>query len=132
MSQRTIHFSEIHTARVTAGEKRCTIRGPRKLPIAAGDTLKLRGPRFAGYGKAHPQPARLLRTATCTGVNEVVLHFAKDGSVCKIDLSGPPFCAPNSVAEFARMDGFKDEREMGRFFIKLYGPEPFKGILIRW
>jgi hypothetical protein len=122
----------MHTGRVEAGEKRCTIRGPRKLPVAAGDTLKLRGPRFAGYGKVHPQPARLLRTATCVGVNDVVLHFAPDQSVFAIDISGPAFDVPTCIGEFARMDGFENALEMGRFFVKLYGTEPFHGILIRW
>jgi hypothetical protein len=73
-----------------------------------------------------------LRTATCVGVNDVVLHFAPDHSVRAIDISGPAFDGPTCVGEFARMDGFKDALEMGRFFVKLYGPEPFRGILIRW
>jgi hypothetical protein len=30
------------------------------------------------------------------------------------------------------MDGFADELEMGRFFVKPHGPEPFHGVLIRW
>jgi len=133
MAQHTIHFSEIHTARVAAGDKRCTIRSPRKRPIAAGDTLKLRGPRFAGRGKIHPQAARLLRTATCVGVHQVILHFARDQSVLAIDISGErAFEVPSCVRDFARMDGFENALEMGRFFVKLHGPEPFYGILIRW
>ena len=88
MAQHTIHFSEIHTMRVAAGDMRCTIRAPRKRPIAVG---------FAGRGKAHPQAARLLRTATCVGVNEIILHFARDHSVEAIDISGPVFDGPTPL-----------------------------------
>ena len=39
---------------------------------------------------------------------------------------------PSCVRDFARMDGFENALEMGRFFVKLHGPEPFHGVLIRW
>ena len=39
---------------------------------------------------------------------------------------------PTWVDAFALMDGFADAHEMGRFFVKLHGPEPFHGFLIRW
>jgi hypothetical protein len=32
----------------------------------------------------------------------------------------------------ARTDGFASALEMGRFFRKLHGPGPFRGVLIRW
>jgi len=73
-----------------------------------------------------------LRTATCVGVHQVILHFARDHSVEAIDISGPVFDGSTRVDAFAQMDGFADAREMGRFFVKLYGPEPFHGVLIRW
>jgi hypothetical protein len=43
-----------------------------------------------------------------------VLHYAKDGAVRAIDVSGPHFEAPRSVEEFARKDGFADALAMGR------------------
>jgi hypothetical protein len=32
----------------------------------------------------------------------------------------------------ARLDGFANALEMGRFFRKLHGLGPFRGVLIRW
>jgi len=73
-----------------------------------------------------------LRTAVCVGVNEIVLHFERDRAVRAFDILGASFDAPRWVADFARMDGFADSLAIGRFFTKLHGPRPFRGILICW
>jgi hypothetical protein len=36
------------------------------------------------------------------------------------------------VEAFAKLDGFANALEMGRFFRKLHGPGTFRGVLIRW
>ena len=43
-------------------------------------------------------------------------------------LSAPSRCRVRSPGWTA----LKTRSEMGRFFVKLHGPEPFHGILIRW
>ena len=50
-----------------------------------------------------------MRTATCVGVHQVILHFARDQSVLAIGISGErAFEVPSCVRDFARMDGFED------------------------
>ena len=50
-----------------------------------------------------------------------------------IDVGGPRFgINVTDVEAFARLDGFANALEMGRFFRKLHGPGPFRGVLIRW
>jgi hypothetical protein len=128
---RTIRFAKFQTELVASGKKRMTIRAPRKDEIKAGDTLRLLGPRWAGYRtRSHSEP---LREAVCVGVNDIILRFSPTTSaVISADISGPVFGGPLSVEALAWADGFADALEMGRFFVKWHGPEPFKGILIRW
>lgn len=96
-------------AKVASGEKRQTIRPPRKRPIKAGDRLSLR----AWTGAAYRSPQRELRAAVCEAVECVTIgkNFADDDE--------------------ARRDGFKDSAEMREWFRKVHGL-PFTGDRISW
>ena len=130
----TYRFNESQTGLVESGKKRMTIGAPRKVPTRAGDTLRLTGPVFAGFGKVAANPGRLLRIAVCRGVHPIELRFNRDTSeVIFIDMGGQLFVLDVVDPEaFARLDGFANALEMGRFFRKLHGPGPFRGVLIRW
>jgi hypothetical protein len=128
---RTIRFAKFQTELVASGKKRMTIRASRKDGIEAGDKLRLMGPTRAGprqRSKAEP-----LREAVCVGVNDIMLRFSpKTKALISAEISGPVFAGPLNVDALAWADGFADALEMGRFFVKWHGPEPFKGVLIRW
>jgi len=134
MATHTYRFSEFQAGLVESGEKTMTIRAPRKAPTRVGDTLRLTGPVFAGFGKVAANPGRLLRIAVCRGVHPIELRFNRDTSeVIFIDMGGQMFVLDVVDPEaFARLDGFANALEMGRFFRKLHGPGPFRGVLIRW
>jgi hypothetical protein len=134
MATHTYRFSEFQAGLVESGEKTMTIRAPRKAPTRVGDTLRLTGPMFAGFGKVAANPGRLLRIAVCRGVHPIELRFHRTTSaVISIDIGGPRFeINVTDVEAFAKLDGFANALEMGRFFRKLHGPGPFRGVLIRW
>ena len=90
--------------------------------------------RLAGLAKVADNPGRLLRTAVCRGVHPIELRFHRATSaVISIDIGGPRFeINVTDVEAFAKLDGFANALEMGRFFRKLHGPGPFRGVLIRW
>ena len=134
MATQTYRFSEFQAGLVASGKKSMTIRAPRKVPTRAGDTLRLTGPVFAGFAKVAANPGRLLRIAVCRGVHPIELRFNRDTSeVIFIDMGGQSFVLDVIDPEaFARLDGFANSLEMGRFFRKLHGPGPFRGVLIRW
>ena len=134
MATHTYRFSEFQAGLVESGEKTMTIRAPRKAPTRVGDTLRLTGPMFAGFGKVAANPGRLLRTAVCRSVHPIELRFDRDTSaVVSIDIGGQLYVRDvTDVEAFAKLDGFANALEMGRFFRKLHGPGPFRGVLIRW
>jgi hypothetical protein len=133
MATHTYRFSEFQAGLIESGKKTMTIRAPRKVPTRAGDTLRT-GPIFAGRAKVADNPGRLLRTAVCRGVHPIELRFHRTTSaVISIDIGGPRFeINVTDVETFAKLDGFANALEMGRFFRKLHGPGPFRGVLIRW
>jgi|SRR6478672_12495623 hypothetical protein len=131
MATHTYRFSEFQAGLVESGEKTMTIRAPRKAPTRVGDTLRLTGPMFAGFGKVAANPGRLLRIAVCRGVHPIELRFNRDTpEVIFIDIGGQLLV--RDVEVFAKLDGFASALEMGRFFRKLHGLGPFRGVLIRW
>jgi hypothetical protein len=134
MATHTYRFSENQTGLIESGKKTMTIRAPRKVPTRAGDTLRLTGPIFAGRAKVAANPGRLLRIAVCRGVHPIELRLHRTTSaVISIDIGGPRFeINVTDVEAFARLDGFANSLEMGRFFRKLHGPGTFRGVLIRW
>ena len=134
MATHTYRFSEFQIGLIESGQKRCTIRKCRKSPTGPGVTLRLTGPMFAGRGKMARRRGRLLRTAVCLSVHDIVLTFdPRSFVVIAADITGPAFEGhPTCVAELARMDGFQDVRAMGLYFVKLHGPGTFRSVLIRW
>jgi len=131
MATHTYRFSEFQAGLVESGEKTMTIRAPRKAPTRVGDTLRLTGPMFAGFGKVAANPGRLLRIAVCRGVHPIELRFNRCISeVISIDIGGQLLV--RDVEDFAKLDGFASALEMGRFFRKIHGPGTFRGVLIRW
>jgi hypothetical protein len=134
MATHTYRFSEFQAGLVESGQKTMTIRAPRKAPTRVGDTLRLTGPVFAGFGKMAANPGRLLRTAVCRSVDPIELRFDRATSAVTSIVVGGPRIVLNfaDVEAFARLDGFASALEMGRFFRKLHGPGTFRGVLIRW
>jgi hypothetical protein len=89
------------------------------------------GPRWAGYRQRDKSGP--LREAVCVGVNDIMLQFSPEThAVISAEISGSAFDGPLSVEALALADGFADALEMGRFFVKWNGPEPLKGVVIRW
>src|SRR5215471_12697887 len=116
------HTYEFRIGLIESGQKRCTIRKRRKSPTGPGVTLRLTGPMFAGRGKMARRPGRLLRTAVCLSVHDIVLTFdPRSFAVFAAETRGPAFEAhPTWVAERARRDGFQDVRPRGLYFVKLH------------
>lgn len=113
-----INFERRFTEAVAAGEKRQTIRHPRKSrPIVAGDTLQL-------YTGLRTKAARKLADAACVEVAEVII----DSHVMR--LRGQTLNA-HECERFARADGFENYRALRDWFDGKYGL-PFHGVAIRW
>ena len=99
---------QFHQA-VERGQKRQTIRPPRKRPVKVGDTLSLR----TWSGAPYRSPQRELLRATCTAVDRITIDadFADDAE--------------------AMRDGFADAAEMRSWFARVHGI-PFSGDRIAW
>lgn len=124
------NFSARFAPAVEDGTKRQTIRAPRKARrqrhgvdtwvgghAAVGEPLQL-------YTGLRTKTCRLLRTATCHDVCEVLIddsgHF---WSFRPQEL--------HDVSYVAKADGFASGHEMLTWFRDLYGL-PFRGVMIRW
>lgn len=105
-----INFQARFAAAVESGQKRQTLRRPRKTPIRPGDTLRL-------YTGLMHKGARLLREVECVFVEPIC--FTECGAY------------GYNVHDFAKADGFKDWWEMRNWFHKQYGL-PVSLILIKW
>lgn len=99
---------QFHKA-VESGEKRQTIRPPRKRPIKAGQELSLR----AWTGKPYRSAQREIKKAVCQSIEPIRIDetFSDDDE--------------------ARRDGFSDAEEMREWFRSTHGL-PFSGDRIRW
>jgi len=113
----SLSFQSRFAEAVISGQKRQTIRRPRKQPIRPGDTLYL----FSGM---RARDCRRLGTVRCTGVARIVL--TDDG----IDVDGKRQSA-DARSAMARADGFQTFSDMAAWFKPRYGL-PFEGVLIRW
>ena len=133
MVTHTYRFNESQTGLVESGKKRMTIRAPRKVPTRAGDTLRLTGPVFAGFAKVAAKGACCARRCAVASIRFELRFHRATSAVISIDIGGPRFeINVTDVEAFAKLDGFANALEMGRFFRKLHGPGPFRGVLIRW
>lgn len=117
---KVILFKPQFVPKVRSGEKRQTIRPPRKFPVKVGDLLSLR--RWQGRPYASPQIT--IFEATCTRVAPVKL--TQDFMVVDHKLLTEP-----EVFGLAKADGFEHPEEMRALFELMHGL-PFSGVMIQW
>lgn len=114
-------FKERFAPLVESGEKRQTIRPPRKRPIKVGDSLSLR----KWSGRAYASKQTILRDGEkCIAVRSVVMQTDRvtvDGWSQSMDW----------LDSFARADGFANYGDMLKWFNETHGL-PFEGVLICW
>ena len=108
------------TPKVESGEKRQTIRAPRKYPIKPREILHI-------YTGLRTKACRKLLTTICKSVDDINIYetgieFNNDG--IKLVYK---YCLDN----FAIADGFNDYEDMLNWFKKTH-ELPFKGQLIKW
>ena len=116
-----INFRKQWAEAVASGEKRQTIRAPRKDSRAhckIGDSLQLYvGMRTKGCHK--------LADATCTDIEPVYIEV--DGSI----RLGDAKLTEVGANKLARADGFKNASGLLVFFSEVHGL-PFEGSVIYW
>ena len=121
----TLSFKKQFAEAVASGEKRQTIRAPRKRPFKKGDRLYL----YTG-----------MRTKACRKLGEAVASTVQDISIGTHD--GEPAVAVGvdhgffvlkgeDLKRFAKRDGFDSTEEFLEFFRINHGPK-FLGQLIMW
>lgn len=117
---------------IESGEKTHTIRGKRKYPAKAGDTLHLytglrqRGPiiqKLASGDVVRQKMARLLMRVPCTKVEEIVMF--PNGEV----VIGGNILSPDEAEQLAKRDGFTGHADRMKFW---EGKLPFVGDVIHW
>lgn len=123
-----LNFSAQFATLVEDGDKRQTIRAPRKdgrPHCKVGDTIKL----FTGM---RTKSCRLLRTARVTGIDRVKINetdMQLNGRQVFSTLHSRD--ADLTDNEFAENDGFDDFMDMAAWFEKTHGL-PFEGVVIYW
>lgn len=110
-----LNFQKQFAGAVERGEKRQTIRAPRKdgRDPKPGDTLYL-------YTGMRTKACRKLGEVVCSGVLRV-----------RIGLGGPEGSSMDEAITFAQADGFRDWLAMRQWFERTHGL-PFEGFLIQW
>ena len=119
----TLNFKKRFSSAIETGEKRQTIRAPRKdgrIP-RPGDDLRL-------YTGMRTSQCQRLTDATCTAIASVLI--VEHGSDWMIYLDGRKLSLAEQI-EFAKDDGFETWAEFLEFFNKVHGL-PFAGLMIRW
>lgn len=111
-----INFQKQFASSVEMGEKRQTIRKPRKNKIKPGDTLYL-------YTGLRTKNTKKLKEVKCKSVENIKIY--EDCYVLDNRWKVSP------IDGLARADGFKDGDDMIEWFKKTHGL-PFKGWLIKW
>ena len=113
------NFQEQFAPAVVFGEKRQTIRKPRKRPTRRGDKL------YLYTGMRTKQCRRLLNPTPCTAVVPVVIE--RDS----ITLRCTHYTASWWLEAFAKDDGFESWAEMRAWFEETHGL-PFNGEIVQW
>jgi hypothetical protein len=112
-----LNFQKRFAEAVYSGDKRQTIRAPRKNPIWKGDTLFL-------YTGMRTKNCRRLCVAICTHVRDI--RISKNQiQIEKMKLS------PQQMDLLARDDGFSGFAEMREWFSQTHAL-PFRGQIYRW
>lgn len=120
----SLNFQQRFADAVASGQKRQTIRAPRKRPILPGDRLHLfTGMRRPGCRKLGVGVVLRVRPIT------IGLGFACDE--IRVGSGGEPFLSVVDRAVLARDDGFSCCSELVDWFRDTHGL-PFTGSLIEW
>lgn len=121
--------------KILSGEKRQTIRPPRKHPIKVGDKLYL-------YAHQRTKNCRKLGEAVCSAV--VPVEFGRFETEEELKLLGilalaelpiDDICLDLDRDKFAQDDGFNNFAEMELFFITTYKLKPGDSkemVIIKW
>lgn len=104
--------------KIINGSKVNTIRLERKYPIKKGATLQL-------WWKQRSPDRFKIGDAICKEVTPITIH---ENAVLMLNSI---LIVPESLDQFARLDGFDDWEGMRTFFDSHY-TLPFKGVFIEW
>lgn len=115
-----LNFQSQFAQAVESGDKRQTIRAPRKdgRDPEPGDLLHL-------YTGMRTKACRKIGERRCRKVMPVVIDFNS------VRLNGDSFLLTEARETFARADGFEDWTAMRQWFEKVHGL-PFRGFVICW
>jgi hypothetical protein len=123
-----LNFKAEFAAAVEAGDKRQSVRAPRKdgrPHCKPGDVLSL-------YTGMRTRQCRLLGKARVTRIDRIKIE-----ATC-MELNGRPLFsilhdrnAPMTDNEFAEADGFESFMDMANWFDQVHGL-PFQGVVIHW
>ena len=116
-----LNFQRRFAPKIKTGEKRQTIRAPRKHPVKVGDTLHL----FTGMRRAG---CERIGKSICIGTQQIILSAL--GEDRRVNICDPMMRAVDGE-QLARLDGFQSEKEMFNWFEETHGL-PFMGTLITW
>lgn len=128
-----LSFKKRFAGKVRNGRKRQTIRGFRKYPIKAGETLYL-------YTALRTKYAEKLRVVTCKST-EIIHIFFNNSKQIILPEHEQTMDTDAELNAFAKADGFKDFEDMRAFWIAEHGVKkgkrkvilrPFTGTLIKW
>jgi hypothetical protein len=118
-----LNFKARFAEMIERGEKRCTIRVPRRRAIRAGDTLYL-------YTGMRTKACRKLKTAICRAARPIRLSRAAGREALRILVDGKILNLAE-IKKLVRLDGHPTARDFLVFFEETHGL-PFAGQLIEW
>jgi hypothetical protein len=123
-----INFQKQFAEAVKSGKKKQTIRAPRKYSIKSGEILHL-------YTGLRTKKCKKLQKVVCKSVQDVTINNI--GMLTIDGISIIDSCLKANIYYFdyldvfAQADGFKDWKDMIKWFSETHGL-PFKGWLIKW
>ena len=105
------------------GTKCQTIRADRKRHARPGEVLQL----YTGMRTPH---CALIGLAVCDSITPIRIRLYPDPGIM---FDGRSITPLSGIDDFARDDGFKDWKDMRRFWQDEHPDKPmFSGMLIRW
>lgn len=114
------NFKRQFVSPIRSGEKKTTIRFPRKRPTRVGDVLYL-------YTGMRTKKCELINVYVCEKVQPITIWpTIEDVSIELARLSR------GEIADMARKDGFSTSFAFFHFFMNAYGPGPHHMELITW